>query len=267
MVSNKSHRAPSGEDAAPGGDAPTSPPGGGSGESEGRSEPAGAGRRVWLVVKEILSVTIIALVISFLIKTFLMQAFWIPSGSMEDTLVFGDRVIVSKVQAGPLGIDRGDIVVFEDPDNWLPPTTEPDRGPLRTGVAETLEFVGLAPTREGNHLIKRVIGLAGDRVECCDSQGRVSVNGQPLTEDYLYPGDEPSAAPFEITVPEGNVWVMGDHRSISGDSRVHDDGTGRVGSVPRERIVGQAAALVWPLSRAEWFNLPDTFREVSGAPQ
>ncbi|MGB5951387.1 MAG: signal peptidase I, partial [Ornithinimicrobium sp.] len=211
---------------------------------------ASPGRRMWLVVKEILSVTAIALVISFVIKTFLMQAFWIPSGSMEDTLVFGDRVIVSKVQAGPLGVERGDIVVFEDPDNWLPAPIEVDRGPVRNVVAETLEFVGLAPTREGNHLIKRVIGIGGDTVECCTASGQVSVNGAPLDEEYLYPGVEPSAEPFEITVPEGSVWVMGDHRSISGDSRVHDDGTGATGSVPTDRFVGKAVALVWPLSRA-----------------
>lgn len=242
-----------------------------SGSSEPRAvgvdddRPVGAGRRVWLVVKEIVSVTAIALVISFLIKTFLMQAFWIPSGSMEDTLVIGDRVIVSKVQAGPLSVERGDIVVFEDPDNWLPPTVEVDRGTLRNGVADVLEFVGLAPTREGNHLIKRVIGVSGDTVECCTTEGQVSVNSEPLNEGYLYPGDAPSLQPFEITVPEDAVWVMGDHRSISGDSRVHDDGSGATGAVPTDRVVGKAVALVWPLSRAEWFDRPDTFREVNGS--
>ncbi|MGB3686448.1 MAG: signal peptidase I [Ornithinimicrobium sp.] len=267
-MSRDSHRAPSGEDAAADGNTPSTDSAAEPGAVVDSVQPRPrAGRRLWLIVKEILSVAAIALVISFLIKTFLMQAFWIPSGSMEDTLIYGDRVVVSKVQAGPLSIDRGDIIVFEDPDNWLPPTIEPERGPVRDAVAETLEFVGLAPTREGNHLIKRVIGLGGDQVECCDGQGRVSVNGQPLTEDYLYPGDEPSAQPFEITVPQDSVWVMGDHRSISGDSRVHDDGTGSTGSVPTERIVGQAVALVWPVSRAEWFDRPDTFREVNGAPQ
>lgn len=264
-MSNGSQRAPS-EDAVPDGDAPVTGPTGTSADVEGE-QAAGPARRVWLVAKEILSVTAIALVISFLIKTFLMQAFWIPSGSMEDTLVFGDRVIVSKVQAGPLSVEPGDIVVFEDPDNWLPATIEVERGPFLGAIAETLEFVGLAPTREGNHLIKRVIGVEGDTVECCTGDGQVSVNGIPLDEDYLYAGDEPSAQPFEITVPDGSVWVMGDHRSISGDSRVHDDGTGASGSVPTDRIVGKAVALVWPLSRAEWFDRPDTFREVNGAPQ
>jgi signal peptidase I len=222
-----------------------------------------SGGGIWSALREILSVAAIALVISFLIKTFLAQAFWIPSGSMENTLVYGDRVIVSKVQAGPLAVGRGDIVVFEDPDNWLPPVTPPDRGPVLEPVVETLEFVGLAPTTEGNHLIKRVVGVAGDRVQCCDAEGRMSVNGQALREDYLYPGDQPSLAEFDITVPEGRVWVMGDHRSISGDSRVHDDGSGATGSIPEDRIVGRALALVWPLSRAEWLGTPSTLGEVA----
>ncbi|HKJ11819.1 MAG TPA: signal peptidase I [Ornithinimicrobium sp.] len=220
---------------------------------------------IWSVIREVLSVAAIALVISFLIKTFLAQAFWIPSGSMENTLVYGDRVIVSKVQSGPLAIDRGDIVVFEDPGDWLPPVTPPDRGPVLNPVVDALEFVGLAPTTEGNHLIKRVIGLPGDRVRCCDGEGRVTVNGQALDEDYLFPGDEPSESAFDVTVPEGRVWVMGDHRSISGDSRAHDDGSGANGSIPQDRIVGQAMALVWPLSRLDWFQTPATLSEVPSA--
>lgn len=224
------------------------------------------GSKTWSFVKEILSIAVIALVISFLIKTFVLQAFWIPSGSMENTLVFGDRVIVSKIQAGPLGIDRGDVVVFEDPDDWLPPEVRTDRGPVLNPVVRGLEFVGLAPTGQGNHLIKRVIGVGGDQVECCDEDGRMSVNGVPLDEDYLFPGDEPSEFPFDITVPDDSLWVMGDHRSISGDSRLHDDGTGAVGSVPTDRIVGQAMALVWPLGRADWFQNPQTFSTIGEPP-
>ncbi|MGB3257912.1 MAG: signal peptidase I [Ornithinimicrobium sp.] len=223
------------------------------------------GSALWAFCKEILTVAAIALVISFLIKTFLVQAFWIPSGSMEETLIIGDRVVVSKIQAGPMAIDRGDIVVFEDPDNWLPPTVRTDRGPVVNGAVRGLEFVGLAPTAEGNHLIKRVIGVAGDRVVCCDDQGRVTVNDQPLDEDYLYPGDEPSMQPFDVTVPPKRLWLMGDHRSISGDSRVHDDGTGATGSVPTDRVVGQAMALVWPLNRLDWFQNPQTLTDVPSA--
>ncbi len=225
-------------------------------------ESASLWRRVAAGLREIVTVAAIALVISFLIKTFLMQAFWIPSGSMESTLIYGDRVVVSKIQAGPMKVERGDIVVFEDPDNWLPPVVRNDRGPVLNTMVRGLEFVGLAPTGQGNHLIKRVIGLSGDHVVCCDDEGRMSVNDQPLNEDYLFEGDEPSTIPFDITVPEGNIWVMGDHRSISGDSRVHDDGTGATGSVPSERVVGQAMALVWPISRADWFERPQTLRAV-----
>lgn len=227
---------------------------------------SGSGSKVLGFVKEIVSIAVIALAISFLIKTFVLQAFWIPSGSMENTLVFGDRVIVSKIQAGPFDVDRGDVVVFEDPDDWLPAEVRTDRGPLLNPVVRGLEFVGLAPTGQGNHLIKRVIGVSGDTVECCDADGRMTVNGVPLDEDYLFPGDEPSQLPFEITVPQDSIWVMGDHRSISGDSRLHDDGTGATGSVPTDRVVGQAMALVWPLGRADWFQNPQTFSTV-GEPE
>lgn len=234
--------------------------------SGGAHPPLRQESKVWGFFKEILSIAAIALVISFLIKTFVVQAFWIPSGSMENTLVFGDRVIVSKIQAGPFTIDRGDVVVFEDPDNWLPPEVRTDRGPILNPIVHGLEFVGLAPTGQGNHLIKRVIGVAGDRVECCDDEGRMTVNGVPLEENYLFPGDEPSQLPFDITVPADRLWVMGDHRSISGDSRLHDDGTGAVGSVPTDRVVGQAMALVWPLGRADWFQNPQTFSDIGEPP-
>jgi signal peptidase I len=241
-------------------------PGVPSPSDEGPSHRAAASSRprgLWHAIREVVSVAAIALVISFLIKTFVMQAFWIPSGSMEQTLLIGDRVLVSKIQAGPMDIDRGDIVVFEDPGGWLPPTTPVDRGPILNPVVQVLEFVGLAPVAQGNHLIKRVIGTGGDQVVCCDAQGRMSVNGKTLEEeDYLFPGDEPSQTPFDVTVPEGHVWLMGDHRSNSRDSRGNDDGSGATGSVPEDNVVGQAMVLVWPLARAEWFDNPATLSEV-----
>lgn len=214
-------------------------------------------------VREVLLIGTTALVISFLIKTFLVQAFWIPSGSMEDTLVYGDRVLVSKLQVGPTEIERGDIAVFHDPGGWLPPAEDPDRGALVNGVVDLLEFVGLAPAGDGDHLIKRVIGIGGDRVVCCDDQGRVTVNDVPLEEPYLFPGDEPSTEQFDVTVPRDHFWVMGDHRSNSRDSRANDDGTGTGGSVPADNIVGQALVLVWPLDRFDWFSRPaEVFDDV-----
>lgn len=231
-----------------------------------RARPGGA-RRLWHLVREVLVVGGTALVISFLIKTFLLQAFWIPSGSMEETLVYGDRVMVSKVAAGPLAVERGDIVVFEDPGGWLPPSAELEHGPVLGAVRDALEFVGLAPAAEGNHLIKRVIGVAGDHVVCCDDDGRLTVNDEPLEEDYLYPGDEPSTEQFDITVPESSYWVMGDHRSNSRDSRANDDGSGQAGAVPAVDVVGQAVVLVWPLDRFDWFSRPaEVFAGVEEAP-
>ena len=213
-------------------------------------------------IREVVAIAATALVISFLIKTFLAQAFWIPSGSMEDTLVYGDRVMVSKIQAGSLGVDRGDIVVFEDPGGWLPTIEREDRGPVVNGLLRGLEFVGVAPSSQGNHLIKRVIGLPGDTVACCDDDGRLSVNGEPLQEDYLAPGDQPSTTDFEITVPEDHIWLMGDHRSNSRDSRANDDGTGETGSVPLDNVVGQAVVLIFPFDHFDWFTVPETFDTV-----
>lgn len=218
-------------------------------------------------LKEVLIIGGTALVVSFLIKTFIAQAFWIPSGSMEETLIYGDRVLVSKVQAGPMSIQRGDIAVFRDPGGWLPPMEQPDRGPIMGPIVSTLEFVGLAPATDGNHLIKRVIGVGGDHIVCCDEAGRITVNDHPLDEDYLYPGDAPSRQPFDIVVPEDHFWMMGDHRSNSRDSRANDDGTGAGGAVPADHMVGRALVLVWPLDRWSIFDgARDIFGDVPDAP-
>lgn len=234
-----------------------------AGERRGRRRRGGG---FWSAVREIFLIAASALVISFLIKTFLAQAFWIPSGSMEQTLVYGDRVMVSKIQAGPMAVDRGDIVVFEDPGGWLPPSQQVDRGAVVGAAVRALEFIGIAPASQGNHLIKRVIGMPGDTVVCCDADGRLTVNGQPLDEeDYLFPGDAPSTLEFEVTVPDDSVWLMGDHRSNSRDSRANDDGTGQGGSVPLDDVVGQAFVLLYPFDNFTWFSVPDTFDSVPGS--
>jgi signal peptidase I len=235
-------------------------PGPGTGERGERRRRRGGG--LWHALRELALIAVTALVISFVIKTFVAQAFWIPSGSMENTLVVGDRVMVSKIQAGAFDVDRGDIVVFEDPGGWLSPAPQVSRGPVLDRLVSVLEFIGIAPVTEGNHLIKRVIGLGGDTVVCCDDAGRLTVNGEPLVENYLYPGDEPSSVEFEVTVPDDAIWVMGDHRSNSRDSRANDDGTGATGSVPRDNVVGQAFVLLFPLDRITWFSVPEAFAAI-----
>lgn len=206
----------------------------------------------WL--RESVLVVALALALSLVVKTFLLQAFYIPSASMEDTLLKGDRVIVSKLTPSPFDLKRGDVVVFEDPAHWLEPQVQPQRSLLGTATHDLLTFVGLLPNDSGNHLIKRVIGLPGDRVVCCGSDGRLVVNGTPVEETYLKPGDVPSTMRFSITVPTGRVWVMGDHRSDSGDSRFHDNGKGTTGSVPVGLIVGRAVIVVWPLHDVQWLS-------------
>jgi signal peptidase I len=214
--------------------------------------------------KEFVIVIGMALVLSFVVKTWLLQAFYIPSGSMEDTLVLNDRVIVSKLTPGAFELKRGDIVVFSDPGDWVEPLPKAEHGPVVTAVRQGLMFVGLLPNDSEDHLIKRVIGLPGDRVVCCDEGERLTVNGTPLVEPYIKPGDAPSSMDFDITVPEGSVWVMGDHRSDSSDSRFHDPaGTGEDGSVPQSLVVGRAVALVWPLDHLTWLSNPKaTFAKV-----
>jgi signal peptidase I len=213
-------------------------------------KPRSAFSAVLGAVTEVVVVVAMALAISLVVKTFLVQAFFIPSGSMENTLLEDDRVIVSKLTPGPFDLNRGDIVVFKDPGGWLPAAVDPQEGAVRHAMREVFTFVGLLPHDSGEHLIKRVIGLPGDTVACCDSADRLTVNGVGITEPYLYPGNAPSTRAFSRTVPAGSLWVMGDHREISEDSRVH-------GFVPEGNVVGRAFVLVWPLSRATGLGRPD----------
>ena len=216
-------------------------------------------QNVWGGIKEILIIAVMALVLSFIVKTWLIQAFYIPSGSMENTLVRDDRVIVSKLTPGPFDLNRGDIVVFKDPGNWLGTVPTTSEGGTRESVRRVLQFVGLVPDDSDDHLIKRVIGLPGDHVVCCDKNGQLTINGVSVAEPSIKPGDTPGGgkAPFDITVPPGKVWVMGDHRSDSSDSRFHDDGTGATGSVPIEDITGRSVMIVWPIDHVKWLSVPE----------
>jgi signal peptidase I len=217
---------------------------------------ADRGFGAWL--KEIATIVVIALVLSFLIKTFLFRAFFIPSGSMEETLEIDDRIFVNQLVPQPFDLQRGDVVVFRDADGWLPPQAEKRISLLK----ESLIFVGLAPDESQQHLVKRVIGLPGDHVICCDADGRITVNGEALVEPYLYPGANPSDLPFDVVVPEGSVWVMGDHRNASADSRANRDKPGE-GFVDIVDIEGKAAVTAWPLDRIGFLgNYPDVFSGV-----
>jgi signal peptidase I len=216
-------------------------------------------QNVWGGVKEILIIAVMALVLSFIVKTWLIQAFYIPSGSMENTLVRDDRVIVSKLTPGPFDLSRGDVVVFKDPNNWLGSVPESAQSGTRESLRRVMQFIGLLPDDSDDHLIKRVIGLPGDHVVCCDKDGQLTINGVSITEPYIKPGDSPGGgkASFDITVPADKVWVMGDHRSDSSDSRFHDDGTGATGSVPIDDITGRAVMVVWPIDHVKWLSVPE----------
>ena len=218
------------------------------------------------MLKEIGIIVVSALVLSWLIKTLLVQPFYIPSASMEDTLTEGDRVMASRLTPGPFDLEHGDIVVFVDPGDWLPPYVPPERGPVGDALVSFLTTVGLLPQDTGDHLIKRLIGLPGDKVVCCDAEGRVSVNGTPIDEtSYIKPGSIPSQDQFEVTVPKDMLWVMGDNRQDSQDSR-YNRGKPGGGFVPVDNVVGTAFATVWPLDRLNWLSRPaDVFEAVPDA--
>jgi signal peptidase I len=201
----------------------------------------------------------IALVLALLIKTFLVQAFSIPSDSMQNTLQEGDRVLVDKLTpwfgSEP---ERGEVVVFHDPAGWLrgEPTLEPNP------VQRVLGWIGLMPSAEEKDLIKRVVGVAGDTVEC-KGTGPLKVNGKALNEPYVYPGNTPctvddTGGQFKVKVPEGKIWVMGDHRQNSLDSRYHQNDKNK-GMVPVDNVVGRAIVVAWPPTRWSTLPIPDTF--------
>ncbi len=199
-----------------------------------------------------------ALVLALLIKTFVVQAFFIPSSSMENTLDIGDKVLVNKMIYDFRPIHRGDVIVFNGEGSWDPVTSQPAPPLTRLWNAITGVF-GTAP---GVHdYIKRVIGIPGDHVACCDARGRITVNGVALNEKtYLYPGNPPSTIRFNITVPPGRLWVMGDHRSVSYDSRGHQQDPGN-GTIPEDKVVGRAFVIIAPISRWRTLPIPATFQQ------
>jgi signal peptidase I len=216
-------------------------------------------RRELPLWQEMILLLAIALGLAILLKSLFVQAFYIPSASMHDTLIENDRILVEKPSYWFDQPQRGDIVVFDDPGGWL---SAGDRigGNL---ITRAMEFVGLYPS--GNHLVKRVIGVPGDRVRCCDQQGRIRVNGVPLDEsEYLPAGVKPSTQDFRVRVPDDKLWVMGDNRPASADSRAHLGDPGG-GFIPVDDVVGRVFVTVWPLDRAQLTDQPDTFERVEGS--
>jgi signal peptidase I len=240
---------------------PTDPSG--PGDDEDGDRPASSSgskpRSFW---KELPLLVGIALVLALLIKTFLVQAFSIPSDSMQDTLQRGDRVLVDKLTpwfgSTP---SRGEVVVFHDPGGWLPENPPASSNPVVRGLQKGLSFIGLMPSADEKDLIKRVIGVGGDTVQCKGS-GPVTVNGKALIEPYVFPGNTACTPgmPFKVTVPKGHIWVMGDHRQDSLDSRFHMTQAGH-GFVPNSDVVGRAIVIAWPINRWDWLEIPSTFSQ------
>lgn len=224
-------------------------------------------RRLGLLLRDILVIVAIALAVSFLVKTFLVRSFYIPSGSMERTLLKDDRILVDQLTPRFGDYARGDVVVFRDPGGWLPTTVEPARPPLVEGMDWVLSVVGLSAPDSKDHLIKRIIGTPGDHVVCCNAVGQITVNDVPIDESpYVSLADGQSApqeVPFDVTVPENSLWVLGDNRDHSRDSRYNQDQPSQ-GFVPVDNVVGRAFLITWPLDR---FGLIDFHHDVfAGVP-
>ena len=203
-------------------------------------------RRKGSLLKEFPILVVVALIVSLLIKTFLIQFFYIPSGSMENTLQIKDRVAVNKIPLISRSIHRGDIVVFRDPANWLSEPFTSESPFIVEKLREGLVALGILPNPAKQYLVKRVVGIGGDRVICCSKNKKLTINGKESTEPYIFEGNDPSDMNFDVTVPTGKIWVMGDHRGASADSRYHQDDINK-GMVPLNRVTGRVVAVIWPL--------------------
>jgi signal peptidase I len=209
--------------------------------------------------RDLVVIVVAALALTILLKAFVVQVFSIPSGSMENTLLPGDRILVSKIVYDFRPITRGDVVVFSGAGSWDQPNPPPD-GWLAGLRGDVTSLVGIAGP--GTDYVKRVIGIPGDHVVCCNTQGQVTVNGVPLSESsYVYPGDAPSDLRFNITVPAGRLWVMGDNRGDSDDSRYRTTSPGQ-GTIPESAVVGRAFLTIWPVSRVSDLPIPNTFKQA-----
>ncbi len=233
----------------------------GSGDRSDDQPPVKVTKKPMPLWQETLLLLGLALVLAIIIKSLFVQAFYIPSPSMEPEFIKNDRILVQKVSYwGSASPSRGDIVVFKDPGGWL---DETESGAPHSPVTRLMEKIGLYPT--GGHLVKRVIGIGGDRVICCDAKGRITVNGKALDEtSYLPKGTAPSQIKFDRKVPKEHLWMMGDNRGFSYDSRGHMGGPGG-GYVDEDLVVGKVFSLIWPWKRAEIVHRPKTFENIPDA--
>ena len=222
-------------------------PGAGDGGAEESSEKQPEKQKKGSFWRELPILLGVAILVAVLVRTFVIQTYYIPSGSMETTLELDDRVLVNKLVYNFSEPERGEIIVFTAPESW------------RSDIEE-------------DEFIKRVIAVGGDHVVCCDDSGRITVNGEPLDEEgYLYTNpltgrqDVPSEDAFDLIVPEGRLWVMGDHRQASGDSRerfIHSGGDVAASTIAVDDVIGKAFVLFWPFDHATWFSVPNTFEDV-----
>ncbi len=210
------------------------------------------------LLRELPILVVVALAVSLVIKSFLVQFFYIPSGSMENTLQINDRVAVNKVPFISKSINRGDVVVFRDPDNWLPEPYNAGGNKYLVKVKEGLVAVGVLPNPAKQYLVKRVIGVAGDKVECCSKNKKLMINGVEIDEPYIFAGNSASDTKFNVKVPEGKVWVMGDHRGASADSRFHQDDINS-GMVPTSKVTGRVVGIIWPIKN---FGLVSSYSSI-----
>ena len=225
-------------------------------------------RSTRLFLRDIVVIFLAAIIISVGIKTYLIRSFYIPSGSMENTLQINDRIIVNQLVPDAIGVQRGDVVVFRDPGGWLPNQPLPQLNPVQGAIDWVMTAVGLSASDLNDHLIKRVIGLPGDTITCCNERGQMEVNGVPLDEPYLKLPDgttRASAIDFSVIVPAGSIWVMGDNRNNSQDSRYNQE-TPSKGFVPLDNVVGRAFVITWPVDHWTWLdNYPSTFSDIGAA--
>jgi signal peptidase I len=216
------------------------------------------------LLREIPLIIISALIVSVLVKTFLVHFFFIPSGSMENTLKVGDRIAVNKVATFFSDIKRGEVVVFKDPANWLGEAQVTKDHSALGKFKSGLEWAGVLPDPAKQYLIKRTIGVGGDHVVCCDKSGFLQVNGISIHEPYIFAGNKPSDSNFDVKVPKGFIWVMGDHRGASADSRFHTQDVNH-GMVPLKDVVGRAEFVIWPFNHMAFLPSGKDLSKVAAA--